>query len=70
MSRPKWWQAIPVGATLIKVDSNHGVAVFESDDDGELTRWTVDLWTDNVFTGGVEEMEAAFDADTTPEIEP
>jgi hypothetical protein len=43
-----WWQEVKVGATLVRVDEMEGVAVFEHDGDGDMERWTVDLFTDEV----------------------
>lgn len=54
-----WWEAIPVGATLVEVDKMSGIAVFEADNDGqtETGRWTVDLFTDEVTDHLVAEAQ-------------
>jgi hypothetical protein len=46
----KWWEVVPTGATLVQCDGEEGFAVFESDNDGEMQRWTVDLWNDEVMS--------------------
>lgn len=49
MSDPiKWWDVVPAGATLARIDPKYGQAVFEYDHKiGRLTV-TIDLFTDEV----------------------
>lgn len=50
MSEPvKWWNAVPIGATLTQINHGGGLATFEYRNLKGKTTITVDLFTDEVI---------------------
>lgn len=48
---PKWWSTVPVGATIIKIDTTEGLVEFQSPGANGFgpTIYGIDLFTDEVM---------------------